>query len=118
MSRKPPSQTGRQHGGPVRRDSPEYLARKARFDRMLTIYGRKPVLEALEDPALDIAALHLADSNRGSDVIDRIVALAKRRGIGIREHSKQALSRISRNSREDQGVAADLALPGYRPLAE
>lgn len=99
-------------------DSPQYLARKARFDRLLTIYGRKPVLEALQDADIEIAALHLADSNRSGGVIDQIVALAERRGVPIRHHSKQALSRISKNNREDQGVAADLALPAYQPLSD
>lgn len=115
---RPRSSGGHDHAAQPRTDSPEYLARKARFDRLLTIYGRKPVLEALEDPALEIAALHLADSNRSGGIIDQIIALANRRGVTIRQHSKQALSRISRNSREDQGVAADLALPVYQPLAE
>src|SRR5690625_7283512 len=78
-----------------RQDSPRYRARRARFDRLLTIYGRKPVLEALENADLDVAALHAADSNRPGAVLEAILALARRRGIPLQQHSKQALSRIS-----------------------
>jgi len=101
-----------------RQDSPRYRARRARFDRLLTIYGRKPVLEALENADLDVAALHVADSNRPGAVMEAILALARRRGIPLQQHSKQALSRISRNAREDQGVALDLALPSYQLLED
>lgn len=103
---------------PEQGDSVRYQARKAHFDRLLTIYGRKPVLEALQDRTLDIVTLHLADSNRRGGILDEILHVARQRGILIREHSKTALSRISRNAREDQGVAADLALPTYQPLSD
>ena len=45
-------------------DSPEYLERKAFFDQLITVYGRKPVLEILQDQSLKIFRVHLADSNR------------------------------------------------------
>lgn len=81
---------------------------------MLTIYGRKPVLEALSDPAIPVHCLHLADSNKSIDIIHELERLAAQRDVAIKYHSKLALSRISKNSREDQGVAADLRLPAYR----
>ncbi|MGI5995718.1 MAG: RNA methyltransferase, partial [Saccharomonospora viridis] len=34
-------------------------------DRFLTVYGRKPVLEALRDPALDVDKVIMADTVRG-----------------------------------------------------
>ena len=34
------------------------------LSKTLTIYGRKPVLEALNDTALSPQRLHLADSNK------------------------------------------------------
>ena len=58
--------------------------------------------------------LHLADSNKAGGAIAEIEQLAARRQIPIKYHSKIALSRISKNAREDQGVAADLQLPRYQ----
>ena len=83
---------------------------KSIFQKILTIYGRKPVLEALEDPNLQIYRLHLAESNRPSKELRRMVELAERRGVEIRTHEKKALSRISKNGRQDQGVALDIVL--------
>lgn len=93
-----------------------YAEKKAFFDSLLTIYGRKPVLEALQDRDLPVYCVHLADSNKPGGIIRDIEQLARARDIPIRQHSKTALSRISKNSREDQGVAADLQLPRYQHL--
>ena len=35
-----------------RTDSAEYVKRKAFFDQLITVYGRKPVLEILQDESL------------------------------------------------------------------
>ena len=97
------------------RDSQAYREKKARFDNMLTIFGRKPVLEALRDSSVPVHKLHLADSNqRGSSIIGEIESLAQQRDITINYLSKRELSRISRNSKQDQGVAADLLLTQYQ----
>lgn len=96
--------------------SGNYADKKAFFDSLLTIYGRKPVLEALQDSAIPLFCVHLADSNKNSDIVRDIEKAAARRSIPIKYHSKIELSRISKNSREDQGVAADLQLPRYRHL--
>ncbi len=74
----------------------------------LTIYGRNPVLEALLDSQIEVLRLHLAHSNKESAIIKQLRTLAQQRDIPIRLHSKLELSRISRNSRQDQGVAADI----------
>lgn len=103
---------------PTDADSPRYQERKAFFDNLLTVYGRKPVLEVLEDSTIPVYRLHLADSNKPGGIIADIERLAARRGIEVVHHSKQALSRISRNGREDQGVAVDLQLPRYRRLEQ
>jgi 23S rRNA (guanosine2251-2'-O)-methyltransferase len=94
--------------------SSDYDKKKAFFAGMLTIYGRKPVLEALADTAIPVHCLHLADSNKPGGIIRDLEQLATQRAIPIKHHSKLALSRISKNSREDQGVAADLRLPHYQ----
>ncbi|WP_461481793.1 TrmH family RNA methyltransferase [Porticoccus sp.] len=90
-----------------------YQQRKQFFDRLLTIYGRKPVLEALQDEQTPCYRLHLADSNKPGGIIGDIIALAERRHVEICYHDRLALSRISRNSKQDQGVAADLACPNH-----
>ena len=96
------------------RTSDNYAQKKAFFANIFTIYGRKPVLEALEDMSIPVHCLHLADSNKPGGIIRDIEQLAERRRIPIKHHTKIALSRISKNAREDQGVAADLQLPHYR----
>lgn len=99
-------------------DSDAYKARKRALRKQLTIYGRKPVLEALQDNSLDIRRLHLADSNRPAAILDEISSLAAVRDVPVQTHAKVALSRISRNAKQDQGVALDIAPPGFRLLEE
>jgi len=100
----------------VKPPSPEYSLRKSRFERCLTVYGRKAVLEALQAPGVHCERLHLARSNREAEILEDIISLARRQGAEIREHERSALAHISRNAREDQGVAADLRWSGYRQL--
>ncbi|PUA29810.1 MAG: 23S rRNA (guanosine(2251)-2'-O)-methyltransferase RlmB [Cellvibrio sp. 79] len=101
-----------------REDSPAYLEKKRFFDSLMTVYGRKTVLEALQDPATYIYRLHLAKSNKSAEIIDEIIDLAKTKGAEITYHDRQALSRISKNAAQDQGVAADLQLRGYQHYDE
>ena len=91
-------------------DSNKYLEKKAFFDKILTIYGRNSVLEALLDESLDIYKLHLSTSNQKAPIIDKITALANKRDIEIVYHDKQSLSRISKNAKQDQGVALDIVM--------
>lgn len=98
-----------------KKDSTEYLKRKSFYDQLITIYGRKPVLEILKDTSLEIYRLHLADSNRSGGIIDEIKQLASRRNIETLFHSREKLAHISRNSKQDQGVACDIHCPGYQP---
>lgn len=94
----------------------DYQQKKAFFDRMLTIYGRKPALEAIRDPSLQCHALHLAQSNRQGGIVGELLAAAESRGVEVRHHSREALSRISKNGKQDQGVALDILCPGFQPL--
>jgi 23S rRNA (guanosine2251-2'-O)-methyltransferase len=75
---------------------------------LLTIYGRNAVLEALQNKELKIYALHLSTSNKASFKLDKIISLAKKRDILIKYHPKDKLSYISKNKRQDQGVALDI----------
>jgi len=94
----------------IKIDSNEYLAKKAFFDKTITIYGRNAVLEVLEDESISIHKLHLADSNKSVAQLDTMVTIAQRRNIEIAYHNKKALSRISKNAKQDQGVALDIVL--------
>lgn len=95
-------------------DSQQYTQRKAFYAQMLTIYGRKPVLEALQDPALEIHRVHIAESNRTQGTMREILSLAAQRGIEQVYHDRRSLSRISKNQAQDQGVAADIRCAGYQ----
>ena len=86
--------------------------------KTLTIYGRKPVLEALSDPQLLPRRLHLADSNKSAGIITDIIKSADSRDIEIRYHDKRALSRISKNGKQDQGVALDIECPNFKGVDE
>ncbi len=97
-----------------REDSPAYIEKKRFFDSLMTIYGRKTVLEALQDDATYIYRLHLAKSNKPAPILDEIISLAKAKGAEIIYHDRQSLSRISKNAAQDQGVSADLQLRGYQ----
>ena len=97
-------------------DSRQYLDRKAGFRELLTLYGRKPVLEALQQEQLKPVRLHLSSNNRPADILERITEIAQQRGAEVIEHNPRALSRISRNAKQDQGVALDARLPGYQTL--
>ena len=94
-------------------DSPEYLAKKAFFDKVLTIYGRNAVMEALEDEAVTIHKVHLSKSNKDAQVLEEMKAIANKRGIEVKYHDKQSLSRISKNAKQDQGVALDIVLEHF-----
>ena len=91
-------------------DSAEYLAKKAFFDKVLTIFGRNAVMEALEDQAVTIHKLHLAKSNKDADILENMKVIASNRNIEVAYHDKQSLSRISKNAKQDQGVALDIVL--------
>jgi 23S rRNA (guanosine2251-2'-O)-methyltransferase len=95
-------------------DSKEYLEKKTFFKQLLTVYGRKPVIEALQQTNIDCFRLHLAESNKSSSIITEIEQLAKKRGIEIQYHDRQALSRISKNGKQDQGVCLDVSCPSHQ----
>ena len=97
---------------------PDYEEKKSRFDRMLTVYGRKAALEALRNESLDCHALHLARNNREEGIISEIRLCAESRGIPVRLHTREALARISRNGRQDQGVALDIQCPSFRHVKD
>ncbi len=102
----------------MKEDSLDYKRKKSFFEKLLTIYGRKAVLEAMQDEQLKIYKLHMADSNKSGGIISEITALAEQRNVETLWHDRKALSRISRNSKQDQGVAADIELKQHLSLDE
>lgn len=90
-----------------------YQEKKSRFEGMLTLYGRQSVKEALQHPDTQPFRLHLATSNRTGGIVSEIKDLAASQGAEIFYHSRKELSRISKNSRQDQGVAVDIQCKGY-----
>lgn len=95
-------------------DSDEYIQKKLFFKKLLTVYGRKPALEALQQTNIPCFRVHLADSNKPSQIIKEIEQLAKKRDIEILYHNRQALSRISKNGKQDQGVCLDISCPSHQ----
>jgi len=94
-------------------DSQEYKDKKAFFEKIITLYGRNVVIEALQDSTIEVHKLHMASSNKSDGAIKSILSLAKSRDITITYHEKNALSRISKNAKQDQGVAIDIIAKSY-----
>jgi len=99
-------------------DSQEYKDKKTFFEKIITLYGRNVVIEILQDTNIKIHKIHLADSNRDNGAIKEILLLAKQRSLEIHYHDKQALSRISKNAKQDQGVAVDIIAQSYLSAQE
>ncbi|WP_199439441.1 TrmH family RNA methyltransferase [Umezawaea beigongshangensis] len=84
-------------------------------DKFVTVYGRKPVLEALDDPRLDVDKVLLAEGARGAAARE-ILDAAARRGVRVQRASAQRVKVLAGNGRHDQGVLADVVAPGMLPL--
>ena len=97
----------------ILQDSQAYKDKKAFFNKVITLYGRNVVVEVLQDKSIDIHKIHMADSNKPDGAIKEIISLAKKRNLEIYYHSKHALSRISKNAKQDQGVAIDIIAKSY-----
>jgi 23S rRNA (guanosine2251-2'-O)-methyltransferase len=87
-----------------------YEKKKALYNKMLTIYGRKPVQEALKNDQIHCFKLHLAQTNKPAKILDECISIADKKGIEIQYHDKRQLSFISKNAKQDQGIALDIHL--------
>ena len=99
-------------------DSQEYKNKKAYFEKIITLYGRNVAIEVLQDSTIEIEKIHLASSNKLDGAVDTILKLAKKRGAEVAYHDKNALSRISKNAKQDQGVAIDIIANSYQNAKE
>jgi 23S rRNA (guanosine2251-2'-O)-methyltransferase len=95
-----------------------YQEKQRTVSKLLTIYGRNAVEEALQDTSLNIYKLHLADSNKKAAVIDNCIRLAEKRNITVEYHDKRQLSFISKNAKQDQGIALDIQLAKLANISE
>lgn len=95
------------------RDSKEYEDKKRFLKNVITLYGRVVVLEILSDDNIQIYRLHLSKSNKLDKNIEQMISLANKRSIEIVYHTKEELSRISKNGSQDQGVAVDIIAKSY-----
>lgn len=86
-------------------------------DTFITIYGRMPVLEVLQDDSLQVDKLIVADNAQGEN-LDRILALARRRGIAVRSAPPHRVKMLAGNGKQDQGILADVVAPRMRTIGE
>ncbi len=82
---------------------------------MKKIYGRKPVLEAINSD-IDIEVIYIAYSLQG-DIINQIFSAAKNRGIKITQISKEKFDKLFK-WQNTQGVAAILRSYKFYDLDE
>jgi 23S rRNA (guanosine2251-2'-O)-methyltransferase len=84
-------------------------------DTFITVYGRKPVLEALRDSALTIDKVIAVEQARG-DTMQEILDAAARRRVPVQRASAHRVKVLAGNGRHDQGVLADVVAPRMRSL--
>jgi 23S rRNA (guanosine2251-2'-O)-methyltransferase len=86
-------------------------------DTFITVYGRKPVLEALDDATLQVDKVILAEGLRGEPV-RAILAAARQRRVPVRRASAHRVKVLAGNGRHDQGVLADVVAPRMARIEE
>ena len=79
-------------------------------DRYITLFGRKPVYEALNNPELVFGRLLLARGAKGP-LVQKIEKAARKRRVNLERCDPKYVNRISKNGRQDQGVALDVIAP-------
>ncbi|MGB8961093.1 MAG: RNA methyltransferase substrate-binding domain-containing protein, partial [Pseudonocardiaceae bacterium] len=72
-------------------------------DTFITVYGRKPVLEALIDLALSIDKVIVAEHARG-DTMQEILDAAARRRVPVQRASAHRVKVLAGTGRHDQGI--------------
>lgn len=86
-------------------------------DTFITVYGRKPVLEALDDADLRVDKVIVAEELRG-EPIRAILDAARRRSVPVQRATAHRVKVLAGNGRHDQGVLADIVAPRMAPVAE
>jgi 23S rRNA (guanosine2251-2'-O)-methyltransferase len=83
----------------------------------VTVFGRKPVLEALADVDLRVDKVVLADNARGPAARE-IIDAASARSVRVERASAHRVKVLAGNGKQDQGVLADVIAPRMRRLAD
>jgi len=83
----------------------------------VTVFGRKPVLEALADRRLDVDKVILAENARGA-AAKEIIDAAGARSVRVERASAHRVKVLAGNGKQDQGVLADVVAPRMRRLAD
>jgi 23S rRNA (guanosine2251-2'-O)-methyltransferase len=86
-------------------------------DTYITVYGRKPVLEALEDRTLRVDKVIVAEG-LGGPPVRTILDAARGRDVPVQRASSHRVKVLAGNGRHDQGVLADVVAPQMAPVAE
>ncbi|WP_405064500.1 RNA methyltransferase [Kribbella sp. NBC_01505] len=92
-------------------------SKKSPRDKWITIYGRKPVLEALADPTLSVAKVVVADNATGGS-LQEILRAADQSGTPVERATASRVKWLAGNGKHDQGVVADVNAPRMTPLDE
>lgn len=79
-------------------------------DAFITVYGRKPVLEVVEQGDVDVDKVVVDERARGP-WLEELEGHCRRRGIPLLRTSAKEVTRISRNAKQDQGCVADVRAP-------
>lgn len=86
-------------------------------DTFITVYGRKPVLEALDDARLRVDKVIVAEGLAGGPV-RAILDAARARRVPVERASAHRVKVLAGNGRHDQGVLADVVAPAMAPVGE
>jgi 23S rRNA (guanosine2251-2'-O)-methyltransferase len=84
-------------------------------DRFITVYGHRPVQAALDDRALAIDKIMIADGEHGP-AARQIESTARDRGVEVQRAPAHRIKLLSGNGKHDNGVLADVIAPGMRSL--
>ena len=83
------------------------MSKKHPRDQFISIFGRKPAIEALNNYDLSIDKILIAKNGKGS-IVDEIIKSASKRKIKVVRESIDKINRISRHPKQDQGVVLDV----------
>jgi 23S rRNA (guanosine2251-2'-O)-methyltransferase len=86
-------------------------------DTFITVYGRKPVLEVLDDDRLRVDKVILAEG-LGGEPVRAILAAARQRDVPVQRASAHRVKVLAGNGRHDQGVLADVVAPRMAPVED
>ena len=91
---------------------------KTHLKNIITVYGQNSVQEALGNLDLDCLRMHVAVERKDKPSLAELIELAKQRNLPISLHNAKKLAQISRNSRQDQGIALDVRCPKFQELED